>query len=59
MTIRDSNAYQNMLFPIQIQEIQVFTALTTHLRTQFYEVLALHNEIKTNILLLTNVRGGP
>lgn len=22
MTIRDSNAYQNVLFPIQIQEIQ-------------------------------------
>lgn len=43
MTIRHSNAYQNILFPIQIQEIQVLTALSKHLRTQFYEVLAIHN----------------
>lgn len=43
MTIRDSNVYKNILFPIQIQEIQALTTLPKHFRIQFYELLAIHN----------------
>lgn len=43
MTIRDSNAYQNILFHIQIQKVQTLTTLPKHFRIKFYELLAIHN----------------